>query len=83
VSATSPKLASDILTPRTMAYLLSVAPAQAWRTCGGDIVGFAQGRLDPVDVVRTCAVLGRVQDGVPAFVWKDAGGAGSGYSPGP
>jgi hypothetical protein len=83
VSATSPKLASDILPPRTMAYLLSVQPPQAWRTCGSDLVGFAQGRLDPVDVVRTCAVLARVHSGVPPFVWKDAGGTGSGYSPGP
>jgi hypothetical protein len=45
-------------------------------------VGFAQGRLDPAEVVRTCAVLGRVQDGIPGFVWKDAGGLGTGYSPG-
>jgi hypothetical protein len=82
VSASSPKLASDILPPRTMEYLLSVQ-AEAWRTCGSDIVSFAQGRLDPAEVVRTCAVLRRVQDGIPSFVWKDAGASGSGYSPGP
>ena len=82
VSASSPKLASDILTPRTMQYLLA-ADAEAWRTCGSDLVGFAPGRLDPVEVVRTCAVLDRVLDGVPSFVWKDAGAAGSHYSPGP
>ncbi len=82
VSSSSPKLASDILTPRTMQYLLSVQ-SEGWRTCGGDIVSFAQGRLDPAEVVRTCAILKRVLDGVPAFVWKDAGASGTGYSPGP
>jgi hypothetical protein len=64
-----------------MQYLLSV-PTEGWRTCGSDLVGFAQGRLDPAEVVRTCSVLGRVQDGIPSFVWKDAGGFGTGYSPG-
>jgi hypothetical protein len=82
VSASSPKLASDILTPRTMEYLLAM-DAEAWRTCGSDLVGFAQGSLDPAEVVRTCAVLGRVIDGVPSFVWKDAGAAESQYSPEP
>lgn len=82
VSASSPKLASDVLTPRTMEYLVSV-DAEGWRTCGSDLVGFAQGRLDPAEVVKTCAVLGRVLDGVPSFVWKDAGAPGSGYSPRP
>lgn len=82
VSASSRKLASDVLTPRTMEYLVAVG-AEAWRTCGSDLVGFAQGRLDPAEVVKTCAVLGRVLDGVPAFVWKDAGAPGSGYSPRP
>jgi hypothetical protein len=81
VSASSPKLASDILPPRTMEYLLAV-DAEAWRTCGSDLVGFAHGRLDPAAVVRTCAVLRRVQEGIPSFVWHDAGPA-SGYSPGP
>jgi iron complex outermembrane receptor protein len=66
------RVTSDILTPRTMEYLLSV-DAEGWRTCGSDLVGFAQGRLDPAEVVRTAAVLGRVQDGIPGFVWTDAG----------
>jgi len=82
VSASSPKLASDILTPRTMQYLIGV-DAGAWRTCGSDLVGFRQGTLDPADVVRTCSVLGQVQAGIPSFVWKDAGGSATGYSPGP
>lgn len=73
VSATNPKLASDILTPRTMEYLLSVQ-AEAWRTCGSDLVSWAQGRLDPVEVVKICSVLGRIHAGIPTFVWKDHGG---------
>ena len=77
VSASDRKLASDILTPRTMHYLLSV-PMSAWRTCGADIVSFAPGKLDPAEVIRTCAVLRQVVDGVPAFVWKDARGDGTG-----
>jgi hypothetical protein len=74
VSASSPKLASDILTPRTMEYLLAM-DGEGWRTCGSDLVGFAQGRMDPAEVVKTCAVLGRVHAGIPSFVWTDHGGA--------
>ena len=73
VSATSAKLASDILTPRTMQYLITM-DAESWRTCGSDLVGFAEGRLDPAEVVKTCAVLGAVHAGIPTFVWKDHGG---------
>lgn len=73
VSATSAKLASDVLTPRTMQYLISM-DAEGWRTCGSDLVGFAEGRLDPAEVVKTCAVLGTVHAGIPSFVWKDHGG---------
>ncbi len=74
VSSASPKLASDVLTPRTMQYLLAM-DAEGWRTCGSDLVGFSEGRLDPAEVVKTCAVLGTVHAGVPTFVWKDHGGA--------
>jgi hypothetical protein len=70
VTARSRKLASDILTPRTMEYLIAADP-EAWRTCGSDLVGYGQGHLD------------QVQAGIPSFVWKDAGGPPSGYSPGP
>jgi hypothetical protein len=82
VTAGNPKLASDLLPPRTMEYLLTV-DVGGWRTCGGDIVGFREGRLDPLELVKTAAVLCRVLDGVPAFVWKDAGAPGTEYSPGP
>lgn len=73
VSASDPKLASDVLTPRTMEYLLAARP-EAFRTNGSDLVSWAQGKLDPVEVIKTCAVLNRVHAGIPSFVWKDHGG---------
>lgn len=79
VSAGDPKLASDLLPPRTMQYLLSVQP-EAFRTCGTHLVSWHNGRLDPAEVVRTCGVLDRVIEGVPSFVWRDAG-ADPGYAP--
>lgn len=79
VRATDRKLACDILTPPTMAYLISVTP-EAWRLEGGHVVSWHPGRLDAAEVVRTCAVLGRVLDGIPSFVWRDAGLRG-GYDP--
>jgi hypothetical protein len=83
VRAADRKLASDVLTPRTMQYLESVRPA-AWRLQGAHIVSWRSGRLDPAEVVRTCAVLCRVVDGIPSFVWKDAGTRlAGGYDPRP
>lgn len=81
VRATDAKLASDVLTPRTMHYLLSADP-EAWRIEGAQLVSWHPGRLDPAEVVRTCAVLDRVLDGIPSFVWRDAG-LPTGYDPAP
>jgi len=81
VRAADRKLACDILTPRTMAYLNSVTP-EAWRLEGEHVVSWHPGRLDAAEVVRTCAVLARVLDGIPSFVWRDAG-LPSGYDPEP
>jgi hypothetical protein len=79
VRADDRKLASDVLTPRLMHFLVSVRPA-AWRLQGRHILSWHTGRLDPAEVVRTCAVLCRVVEGIPSFVWKDADpGAASGY----
>lgn len=79
VRAEDRKLASDVLTPRTMHFLESVRP-EAWRLQGRHILSWHTGRLDPAGVVRTCAVLCRVVEGIPSFVWKDAEpGAASGY----
>lgn len=83
VRASDRKLASDVLPPRTMHFLVSVRP-EAWRVQDRHILSWHDGRLDPAEVVRTCAVLSRVVDGIPSFVWKDAGpGAATGYDPRP
>jgi hypothetical protein len=72
VRAADPKLASDVLSPRTMQYLLA-ARSDAWRLEGDHVVAWHDGRLDPAGIVKTCAVIDRVIDGIPNFVWKDAG----------
>ena len=72
VRARDAKLASDILPPRTMEFLLTARPP-AFRIEGDWLIAWDDGRLAPTEVVRTCAILDRVLDGVPSFVWKDAG----------
>ena len=72
VSTPHPKFASDVLTPRTMEYLLTVPDVQ-WRIEGTTILSWDTGRVAPEQIVVTTAVLDRVLDGVPAFVWKDHG----------
>jgi hypothetical protein len=72
VSARDPKFASDVLTPRTMQYLLTVPDVQ-WRIEGTAVLSWDTGRMQPEQIVVTTAVLDRVLDGVPAFVWKDHG----------
>ena len=66
-----------------MQYLIGV-DAGAWRTCGSDLVGFRQGRLDPADVVRTCSVLGQVHARHPVVRLEGRRRhPRRGYSPGP
>ena len=82
VRARNAKLASDVLPPRTMDYLVGL-PADtvpAFRLQGTHVIAWRDGRLEPADVVRTCAVIDRVIDGIPSFVWRDAGLPG-GYDP--
>jgi hypothetical protein len=70
VRAENRKFATDVLSPRTMQYLLT-APAAAWRITGSSMVRWNAGRLDPADIVVATSVLDQVADGIPAFVWKD------------
>jgi hypothetical protein len=72
VRAPDRKFATDVLSARTMAYLLSVPPA-AWRIQGTDMMRWEHGMLDPADVPVSAAILDRVADGIPTFVWKDHG----------
>jgi len=82
VRARNAKLASDILPPRTMEYLVRLPDeaVTAFRLQLTHLIAWRTGRLEPADVVRTCAVLDRVIDGIPCFVWRDAGLPG-GYDP--
>jgi Protein of unknown function (DUF3137) len=70
VRAENRKFAMDVLSPRTMQYLLT-APAAAWRIQGNSMVRWDSGRLDPGDIIVATAILDRVADGIPEFVWKD------------
>jgi hypothetical protein len=72
VSAPNPKSASDLLTPRTMAMLLS-RPRFAFRVEGAHLVSWQPGTLDPMDVLRRASTLDAVIDGVPAYLWADHG----------
>lgn len=72
VRAAEPKFASDVLSPRTMQFLLGVRDV-AWRIEGTSILCWESGRLDPERIVMATVVLGRVTDGIPGFVWKDHG----------
>ena len=80
--ARNAKLASDVLPPRTMDYLVGLPDdtVPSIRMQAGHVIAWRDGRLEPADVVRTCAVLDRVIDGIPSFVWRDAGLSG-GYDP--
>lgn len=70
------KFACDVLTPRTMEFLLQGEPT-AWRIEGTDVICWDSGRSSPLDILRHLAMLTGIVDRVPAFVWKDHG-----YDPG-
>lgn len=72
VRSPKPKLATDVLTPRTMETMLA-AGAISFRTVGSDIVGYESGQLQPVELLRHAHVLSAVIAGVPSFVWRDYG----------
>jgi hypothetical protein len=72
VRAEDRKFATDVLSPRTMQFLLTAPPA-AWRIQGTDMLRWEQGRLDPADIVVATSILDRVANGIPTFVWKDHG----------
>jgi hypothetical protein len=72
VHGADPKFASDVLSPRTMEFLLTVPDVQ-WRIEGTSIICWDSGRMQPEQIVVATAVLDRVTDGIPGFVWKDHG----------
>ncbi|HVF06475.1 MAG TPA: DUF3137 domain-containing protein [Frankiaceae bacterium] len=72
VRCPNPKLATDILSPRTMEALLANGKIR-FRMVGSDILAYENGNLDAVEVLRCAHVLSEVIDGVPQFVWRDYG----------
>jgi hypothetical protein len=70
VRCPDPKLAMDVLTPRTMELLLANG-AIRFRFAGSDLVAYDSGVLTPVELLRAVHVLCGVLNGVPSFVWRD------------
>jgi len=68
VSSSIPKFASDIVAPRLMEYLMS-APRVYWRIWGDDLLGWTLGRISPSETLKILAVLVRVQQEIPSFIW--------------
>jgi hypothetical protein len=69
-----PRLAYEVLSPRTMQLLLDAPPLRL-RLLGGSAVTWRQGPLDPPEVLARLAVVAAVLDAVPARVWRDHGSA--------
>lgn len=74
VRAIDPRLASDIVNPRTMELLIEVGGPDV-RIHGWNIALVTPGRLDLEVVEGALTVLANVCDNVPPFVWRDHGGA--------
>jgi hypothetical protein len=66
------KLATDVLTPRTMETLLQAGGFNA-RFAGTDAVCATSGRLRAADLLNHTAAMAALIDGIPTFVWKDYG----------
>ena len=76
VHAEDPKFASDVLHPRLMQALLA-APPLCWRIWDDDLYGWWPGEPAPARILLYLAVLHRIRDEVPEYVWHDHGLAGS------
>ncbi len=72
-----PKLASDVLHPRTMEMLLRCDPRLQFRFWGHDVICWGNGRQSPGEILVRAEVMSRLVEGVPAFVWKDHSGRAS------
>lgn len=70
VHADDRKFASDVLTPRTMEFLLGRHDF-SWRIEGVDILAWQDGELTPAVAVTMTGTLQRIAAGIPSFVWKD------------
>jgi hypothetical protein len=64
------KLATDVLTPRTMELLLHAGKVEL-RFAGPDVITYEDGILTAADLVNRTGMLAALLAGVPDFVWKD------------
>jgi hypothetical protein len=76
VKARDPKLAYDVLNPRTMQALLA-RPALHMRLLDVDALCWESGRTEPAALLARLSTLQLVISGIPSFVWSDhsTGGA--------
>jgi hypothetical protein len=76
VKAQNPKLAYDVLHPRTMAALLA-RPALHMRLLDVDALCWDDGRTEPTALLARLSTLQLLVEGIPSFVWSDhsTGGA--------
>ncbi len=69
VSCADPKLASDVLPPRTMDALLRSGFTGSLRVCGSDLIAVDRGQHTVDTLCRQVEALAAFVDGVPSFVW--------------
>ncbi|MEO6205712.1 MAG: DUF3137 domain-containing protein [Mycobacteriales bacterium] len=74
VRAENPKIAYDVLSPRTMELLVS-RRGQRLRLSGTDAVCWESGSYTPSDLLARLDTLHRLLDGIPPFVWSDLKGS--------
>jgi len=77
VKADDPRVAYDVLNPRTMEALLATGGLDI-RIQGSWIVAVDKGDLDVLRIPGRVEVLTGIVDRVPSYVWADRGGAGGG-----
>lgn len=70
VRCPDPKFACDVLSPRTMEFLLA-NDTVPFRLVGSDAVAYELGVLEPYRILRSAHVLTGVVRGIPSFVWND------------
>lgn len=73
VRCEDPKLAYDVLQPRTMELLLR-RPALHLRLAGADALCWETGSHSPVQLLARLDTLAAVVDGIPSYVWNDRKG---------
>ncbi len=74
VRADNPKIAYDVLSPRTMELLVS-RRGQHLRLSGTDALCWESGSYRPADLLARLDTLHRLVDGIPPFVWSDLKGS--------